>query len=69
MPLYSKMPYGQLLGIILPSMIAVLYRLLNTSAQTGGNSRNSMLWKRDQLGCFHPCVSNQAALEFYCFRI
>lgn len=38
MPLYSKMPYGQLLGIILPSMIAVLYRLLNTSAQTGGNS-------------------------------
>lgn len=37
MPLCSKMPYGQLLGIIFPSMLATLYRLLNINAQTEGN--------------------------------
>lgn len=37
-PLCSKMPYGQLLSIILPSMLAILYRLLNISVQTGGKS-------------------------------
>lgn len=33
----SKMPYGQLLGIIFPSLLAILYRLLNISAWMGGS--------------------------------
>lgn len=37
MPLCSKMPYGQLLGIIFPSMLAILHRWLNITAQTGSN--------------------------------
>lgn len=37
MPLCSKMPYGQLLGIIFLSTLAILYRLLYISAQMGGN--------------------------------
>lgn len=64
----SKMPYGQLLGITFPSVLAMLYRLLNTSAWMGGNGWDSRRWKREQLECFHPCVGSQTALDCHCFR-